>query len=320
MKKTNLIKKSAVSLLTLSLIAGMANESRAQAQPLPDGAVAVPVQGGVAIAAVPGMGMPSKEKLGGAKQYQLQCMFALEIHRIDAAAKLEEAQKTKLTIGAKGLAKKKAQEWANSMFAMMGGNPANGPLAAKPKDNEPEIKAAEIKSFADIDAETRAYLGEMLLQEKLYEDADWLKMVKSVLKPEQFTKAEQTITAYKANAEKAMVDAGVAELSLELALSQDQASKLSAIILEHFAKPKPAQVNNGPMVDMSFAMPEGFKFNMELGKLDSKLISQILDPQQFELLELKLASYRVMGAQMAGEAGFDATGAVPAEAINAEGK
>ncbi len=258
------------------------------------------VQGG-AFGLATGIDMPSKEKLGGAKQFHLLSIYAMEIRRLDAAVKLEDAQKTKLSVGAKGLAKKKSQQFVKTMMEMgLGaGMPGGGAVpAAPPKHDEPDIKFVEVKSFTDIDANTKQMLdGGFLPEGKPYEDADWLKLVKSILKPEQTTKYEQVIAANKLRTDKAMVDAGVAELSLEMGLTNDQQSKLKGLVLEQITKNEPRPSN---LLSVSLQI-EGKQFTMELAKVENTLLRDALTPQQFELISLKLDNLKNMLNQMPAE-------------------
>ncbi len=94
-------------------------QNQAPAQPIPVGTYEVQGDGPTIAPAM--MGMPSKEKVGGAKQFQLLNLYTIEVSRIDAVAKLDDAQKSKLTAAVKELAQQKAQEFAQSMDAMMDG-------------------------------------------------------------------------------------------------------------------------------------------------------------------------------------------------------
>ncbi len=301
MKKQNSLMSIALSLITLVFaIVPLASTLVAQvpAQAIPVGANEVQAGG---IAGAPGMAMPSKEKMGGAKLYQLLNQYAIEIGRIDAAVKLEDAQKSKLTDGAKGFAQEKAQEFARNMGAMMTGGviPVGGTAAAVAKSNEQPVKFDEVKSFSDLDMTTKMMLENMFSPEvKPHDDADWLKLVKSVLKSDQYLKYEQAIAAQKQNKDKAMIDAGMATLNVDLVLSKDQESKLTALVLEQMAKPKPEPRSDAAGMVHVVGDTEGMRFFMEFAKVDSKKIRDVLDPQQFELLDLKLENYRRFAADM----------------------
>ncbi len=289
------------TMMSLTLVISSMATSLVAQVPVLDGE-ALPAQPvhGAAFGMVPGMAMPSKEKLGGAKQFQMTSIYSMEIRRVNAAVKLEDPQKTKLTIGAKGLAKKKSQEFVKNMMGMGMGMamPIGGaPPAAQRKNDEPEVKFAEVKSFADIDANTMVLLeGGMSPEAKPYDDADWLKLVKAVLKPEQFTKYEQVIAANKIKTDKAMVEAGVAEFSLDLALSKDQESKLTSLVLEQMAQAKRIP-GIADQVMMAMQM-EGKQLTLELTNVDSSKLQSILTPQQFEQVNLKLGILKSIVDQM----------------------
>ncbi len=300
MKKSYRFMKTTRTVLSLTVVvATTATPVLAQDPVLAGQAVvqAQPVEG-AAFGMVPGMAGPSKEKLGGAKQFQLVSIYAMEIRRLSATVKLEDAQKTKLTIGSKGLAKKKSQEFVKNMMGMAMGMPIGGAApAAKPSNDEPEVKFTEVKSFSDIDENTRLMLdGGFSPESKPYDDADWLKLVKAVLKPEQYTQYEQTIAANKIKMDKAIADAGAAEISLELALSKDQESKLSALVLEQISKPK--NVTGLAAQALLALQMEGKQFVVELAKVDSTKLRNILNPQQFEQVNLKLDVYKSILDQM----------------------
>lgn len=308
MKKSVCFPQATRMVLSLALGVTMATFSLAQ-EPLPAAQVvpAMPVPGG-GFGAVPGLPMPSKEKLGGAKQYQLLSIYAMEIRRIDAAVKLEDAQKTKLNVGAKGLAKKKSQEFVRNMTEMGWGMaiPIGGAApAAKPEDAEPNVTFSEVKSFADIEETTKQMLdGGFAPETKPYDDPNWNKLVKAVLKPEQYSQYEQAIATQKLNADKAMVNAGVAALSLELVLNKDQENKIAELVLEQMAKPKAAPGTDSP-AEAGFVMVigmDGSRFKMELAKVEPKLLREVLAPEQFELLEFRLSSLRQTFNMMNGDA------------------
>ncbi len=289
------------ALVAMPFSTRLAAQNPVPAQAVPVGAFEVQSDG---IAVAPGMGIPSKEKVGGAKQYQLLNLYAIEISRIDTVAKLDDTQKSKLTVGARGLAKEKAQKFARSMDSMMGGvvMPVGGApaLPSKPKADEPPLKLDEVKSYADVDMNTKFMLENGFLPQADHrEDADWLKLVQSVLKPEQYVKYEQAIAAQKQIIDKTMVNAGMAMLSVDLVLNKDQESKLTALAMEQLAKPKTESNSGDPaMMSMVVAGMEGLTFFMELAKVDSKKIREVLDPQQFELLDLKLEHCRRIAAEM----------------------
>ena len=246
----------------------------------------------------PAMAMPSMGKITGAKHYQLQQIFAIEIRRIDSAAKLDDAQKTKLTVGAKGVAKKLAQDFGTTLGDMMamgpdvGGN-LGGPVGAppqKPNGKAKEVQMEEVKKFADIDPSTMMML-ETPTPNKPTEDPNWTKIVKSVLTPDQHAKLEQLRAADKEKADRAIAEAGVAGLSVEVFLSKDQEAKLIAMVMEQLKKPKEKASSpfDGGMLPM-----EGMTFYSKLVEIDSKRLQEVLDPQQFELTEFKLTQTREM--------------------------
>ncbi len=92
--KRHCFKNATRTMLSLTLvITSMATSMIAQ-DPVLDGQ-AIPVQPAQAFGLSVGVEMPSKEKLGGAKQFYMMRVYAMEIRRVEAAAKLEEdAQKT----------------------------------------------------------------------------------------------------------------------------------------------------------------------------------------------------------------------------------
>ncbi len=299
MKKIFCLMNLTVCLSTLIIVVAPLATTLVAQVPIPAGAIEVQ---GVGIP----MGMPSKEQMGGAKQYHLLNLYAVEVSRISTAVKLEDAQKSKLVVGAKGLAKEKTQEFVKSMgMGMMAGAvmPVGGAPAArpKPKDNEPLVKLAEVKSYADIDVNTKFMFDDTFNPEaKPHEDADWQKLVKSILTPDQYLKYEQALAAQKQNVDKAMVAAGIASLSVDLVLRQDQESKLAALVLDQLAKPKPApNSDDRAAMGMTFIGGQGLRFMMELAKVEPQKIRDVLDPQQFELIDLKLGMCRGM-ATMTG--------------------
>lgn len=291
----NLFTQYCSRTLRMALVASMtmscnwmASYGLAQEQ----GAVAIPVVGGV------GMAMPSMGKITGAKHYQLQQIFSIEIRRIDKATKLDDAQKTKLTVGAKGVAKKLAQDFGTTLGDMMamgpdiGGN-LGGPVGVPPKKTNAkakEVQMEEVKKLADIDPNVMMML-ETPTPNKPTEDPSWTKIVKSVLTPDQHTKFEQVRAADKEKTDRAIAEAGVAGLSAEIFLSKDQEAKLIALILEQMKKPKEKSTS---LLDGGMLPMEGMAFYSKLVEIDSKRLQEVLDPQQFELTEFKLTQTREM--------------------------
>ena len=286
----NLFAQYCSGPLRMALIAGMSMSFHGMASfGFAQGPVAAPIAG-------PAMAMPSMGKITGAKHYQLQQIFAIELRRIDSAVKLDDAQKTKLTVGAKGVAKKLAQDFAAGLDGMMamgpdvGGN-LGGPVGAppqKPNGKAKEVQMEEVKKFADIDPNAMMML-ELPSSNKPTEDPNWIKIVKSVLTPEQHHKLEQARAADKEKADRAMVEAGVSGLSVELFLSKEQEAKLIALVLEQMKKPKEKSASLLGMIQIN-----GMAFNSQLAEIDSKLLQGVLDPQQFELAEFKLTQTRQM--------------------------
>ncbi len=128
-----------------------------------------------------------------------------------------------------------------------------------------------------------------------------------MLKPEQHAKYEQAIAAQKKVVDKTMVDAGIAVLSVELVLSNAQASQLTALVMEQLATAKPAATVAEDPAMVGMAIPgmilpgmNGASFSMALAKVDTKKIRDVLDPQQFELLDLKLENHRRFAVEMPG--------------------
>ena len=293
------------ALAVASLTPVVVAQDAVQNKPVPVGAVPVGAYDVQAadVAAAPVVGMLSKEKIGGARQFQLLNLYAIEIARIDATVKLDDSQKSRLNAGIKDLAAAKAQEFARNTAAMMGGGvmPLDGvpALPPKPKADETPLKLEEVKSYADVDVNIRFLLEDMFFPQASHrEDAEWKELVQSVLNKEQHARYEQGIAAQKQNKDKTMVAEGIAILSVDLVLSKDQEAKLTAIAMEQLAKPKPAPPGaDAAIMGVVYGMG-GQAFYAELAKVDPKKIQDVLDPQQFDLLDLKLENHRRFGAEM----------------------
>ncbi len=96
------------------------------------------------------MGMPSKEKVGGAKQFQLLNLYTIEVSRIDAVAKLDDAQKVKTNrrskraCTAKGARVRPKHGRDDGRSSLPVGGAA--PLPSKPKAKEPPLKLEESRA------------------------------------------------------------------------------------------------------------------------------------------------------------------------------
>ncbi len=109
-----------------------------------------------------------------------------------------------------------------------------------------------------------------------------------MLKPEQYTKYEQVLAANKLNMDKALFDAEVAQLSKELALSKDQESTLTALVLERLAKDKHGPEASEGLMALQMAMQmEGCQLILELAKIDSA---------NFAASSLRLSSSRLISS------------------------
>ncbi len=226
-------------------------------------------------------------KMAAAKRFQLAQDFAVEIDEITRVCKLDKKQVLKLKIGAKGAAKKLVAEWRKMTAQQFGMEP---PVAADEQaDKNQDVDEVEVKDADEIDEMTLQMLqfsgGNPYRSSKPTESEFWTKTVASVLtqpQTEQLESYQKKRSDAKNNARLAMV---METLTIELALTADQRTKLETMVATQF---EDAEINCNLMY-------EPYLIYYYASKVSSTELEELLSANQHQKWKMFMAPMRQMG-------------------------
>ncbi len=230
----------------------------------------------------------SPNKMMAAKKFQLNQTFAVELEVFKKIGDLDAKQMLKLKIAAKGTVKKIATKWKKSNAQMGRVVRAGGGGNEDDEDQEDEEEVV-IKDADEIDQMTLELItmnnGNPFRVDDPLENKFWKKTVASVLTEEQSNR----IKAYKSkrNEEKteALIELAITEVAYELALDDDQKSKLAELV-----RPQ--------LQDIEITAPsfyESFIMYYYISKVSNRKLKKFLTPAQLQKWKLFLAPAKQFG-------------------------
>jgi hypothetical protein len=248
-----------------------------------------------------------ERKMKAAKLFWFQKAFRIEVQKIKMVCELDKKQALKLKIASKGAAKKEMEvwlkKWTQQMKQFQEMNFGNaGPVQKKKKQNQEELV---INDADEIDEQAMQFMdnssmmfGEFEEERKAVDSQFWIKTVRGVLTPEQNDKYLAFLKQRNDAHIAAKIDAFVARMQLELALTDDQAAKYDALV-------RPA-MEKAPILSGYY---ETFAFQYYATQYDEEKMKSLLNEDQFQMMKMVLGPSKGYGA-MLDQDGFEDAGVV----------
>ncbi len=237
----------------------------------------------------------SKARFTAAKKFLIAQELNANIDLLERICQINKKQKMKLSIAAKGLSTKMADEWMEGYgerFRNLFGRAAKGEKADK--DEEDEIV---YKDVDDIDLATlnrvqttgnKIYLGE----KGPAEHKEWRKVLEQVLTADQLGVYRNYDAKRKAKIRDALLAVAVNLLDSRMDLSDDQLEKIKTLLKPELAKFKRPSTR---IVYMSYITIYG------LLQIDEKQIKEILTPAQQQQWKALVNPYKLSVQRIAQE-------------------
>ena len=232
-----------------------------------------------------------ERKMFAAKHFQLTQQYAIKVAQLDSICGLDKKQKLKLKIASKGATEEALEEftkqWKEQMKNFGGFNQANDDDdddddKKKKKRKKKKKKRIVIKKVEEIDATVMQMLeGSFFGNTKKTAGIDvpiWKRTVEKVLDDEQLKKYKAHVEKLKLASRSVRADAFVANMRLELSLSDSQLDEFDELVRPAFLK-KDIDVNW--QYDSMATLYFGSKYN-------KKKMKQLLSEEQYLILKLKL--------------------------------
>ena len=236
-----------------------------------------------------GMGGQSKEFVIAAKRFTLKQAFAMYLTDLEKICELDEQQKKKLQVGAKGAIKKALSEWRegfDEQFDQRMGLGLRGLVPNREADDselEDEGKSSEdteeivVTNFDDIDQMTLQFMnvgnmrGDFTQQVEPTEQTFWSQLVRSTLTEKQ----RETYAEHRTSRENAFYDSlhayFVSKVARELMLDQDQADQFSELLK--------ANTDRSKLSGYIYAEPD-LMLLFQASQIDSERMDALFSDQQ----------------------------------------
>lgn len=234
-------------------------------------------------------------KLLGARQFQLNQIFALEIQRLGKICDLNDSQTAKLTVGAKGVVKKMVEEFRKEPeFSRFVEPDLAQPPGGIDDDNQKQsenkvIEVIEVKTVEDIDQITWQMIdmgdspSEMFKHQPPTEHRLWLKVVSSTLTGEQ----QQTLDEFRRQEKQKLralsIQMGLEQFSAQLSLRDEQKEPFQKLIEAKFDK-----------FDKLPAIYRSFQFLFAVASINSEDLKKVLDDPQYNYMQITVAPMKSM--------------------------
>jgi hypothetical protein len=232
-------------------------------------------------------------KMQAAQRFWFQKAFLIEVQKIKMVCELDKKQALKLKIASKGAAKKELKTWQEKWNKQMkqfqgmnfGGVAQN--LQKKRKRKELVIEDAD-----EIDAQTMQFLNNTNMFGGATEEAQkaidsdfWRSTVKGVLTDAQYSKYKTYLDERKQAHISAKIDAFIAKMREDLALTDEQTQKYDALV-------RPS-MENAPIAPGYYEM---FVFHYYATKYNKQKMKAVLDDDQFQMMKMILGPSKAYGA------------------------
>ena len=227
-------------------------------------------------------------KLRAVKLFSLRQQFAVRVLEIDQACTLNDKQRRKLTIAAKGVSRKALAQWEKEfkklgMFNAFGGNPK------LKKDDEEEIV---INDADEVDTMTLNRVEGWGISRGLQDPLEhkfWKNILASTLNETQRSQWKQHCETREKALRKSQIDLFVLTTKIQLALDEKQTQAIRKLVqkerddLEYLSK--------GTLI-------EGYIAFYVATKIDEKKLKKLLKPAQHQKWKMHMIPFKSMGAQM----------------------
>jgi|GEM_PF-6160570 len=244
-------------------------------------------------AAQPAMPMgPDVNRMVAAKRFQLTQVFAVEVDEIQRVCALDDAAKTKLTVGAKGAVSKLTAKWKKengAKLGMMGGDVDADGGKQSDADADATIEV-EIRDADEIDDRTAQMLtmdpdGNPFNAVAPTDDKFWKKTVNAVLTADQVKEWKEFRKSRDREKRLSLIDTAIRTIKVELCMSDEQSEKLLEVV-------------SPVILEEKFSCPaffEPFLVYYHASKVDEAKLREIFSPAQFQQWKMFMAPAREIG-------------------------
>lgn len=234
-----------------------------------------------------------ERKMKAAKLFWLKKAFEIEIQKIKLVCELDKKQALKLKIASKGAAKKELEvwheTWTKQMKQFQGMNFGGVGEGKKKKRNQEELV---IDDADQIDEMTMQFMdnsnmmfGQFEEDRKAVDSRFWIKTVQGVLTAEQNEKYGAYVQQRKDAHVAAKIDAFIARMQMDLALTDEQVTKYDALVRPSMEK--------APLLSGYY---EAFAFQYFATKYDEAKMRSLLNEDQFQMMKMILGPSKTYGA------------------------
>jgi len=230
-------------------------------------------------------------KMAAARRFQLTQIFLVEVEELTRICELNKKQNKKLRIGAKGAVKKLTTRWKEENEAQMQAFGQLQPANATKKKEESEI---EIKDASEVNAMTWQMVtmnmsgGNPFRSEDPTESKFWRKTVSNVLTDSQSEKFDQFNRRRDQAKQTAMIQYTLTLISVELGLSDQQATELDKLVRPIFQRSKLSCP----------ALYESYVMTYYASKADEQKMKTLLSPAQLQKWKIFIAPLKQVGAMI----------------------